>query len=409
MKKIVVEGGHALNGEIKVSGSKNAALPIIFSCILINGTSKIKNLPDIGDVRVALRIISDLGAVVERLSDVTYIDTTNLTYKRPSEEQVSKIRASTYLMGACLKRFGKCHILPFGGCDFSHRPIDMHLSACLSLGGVLSSDLLIAKKLVGAEIIFDKPSVGATVNAILLSASAEGDSIIRGCAIETHIDALIDFINSAGGDVKRRGTDIFVKGRELCGGEISIIADMIEAGSYLAAGLMCGGEVKVFGCKSDEMTSVLDRIHNLGAQTAQDQDFLRVSRPSRANYLALTAEPYPGFPTDLQPIFAPLMALYSGGEISDLVWPTRFKYLDSLSAFGVASSVKDGRAEIYKSTIHSGRVASPDLRGGFACLLAALFARGRSEIYSAELILRGYEKLEEKLSTIGARIKIENA
>ena len=409
MKKIIVEGGHALNGEIKVSGSKNAALPIIFSCILINGTSEIKNLPDIGDVRVALRIISDLGASVERRGDVTYIDTANLTYKRPSEELVSKIRASTYLMGACLKRFGKCHLLPFGGCDFSHRPIDMHLSACLSLGGVLSSDLLLAKKLVGAEIIFDKPSVGATVNAILLSASAEGDSIIRGCAIEPHIDALIDFINSSGGEVKRCGKDIFVSGRELSGGRISIIGDMIEAGSYLVAGLMCGGEVRVLGCKSDEMTSVSESIHDLGARLLQEGERLWVVRPQIASYLSLTAEPYPGFPTDLQPIFAPLMASHSGGEICDLVWPTRFKYLDSLSAFGVASSVKSGRAEIYKSTIHHGSVSSPDLRGGFACLLAALFARGRSEIYSAELILRGYEKLEEKLAALGARIKIENA
>ncbi len=408
MKKIIVEGGNPLSGSIEVSGSKNAALPIIFACILTNGVSEIKNLPDIGDVNVALRIISNLGAKVYKEKDITYIDTENLSYSTPEINLVSKIRASTYLIGSCLSRFGECRLMPFGGCSFSHRPIDMHLSACSSLGAVIDGDSISAEYLRGAEIVFKKPSVGATVNAILLAASADGDSLIRGCAIEPHIDSLIDFINSCGGSVRRQKNDIFVSGRRLHGGKITVIGDMIEAGSYLAVGLMCDGRVSVHGCPTEDMASVFKSIENLGAKIDLNGNCITAAMTDRANYFSLTAEPHPGFPTDLQPIFAPLMARFSGGMICDTVWPSRFGYLNALSPFGVRSSIDKNKAKIQKSKIKQGRTSAPDLRGGMACLLCALLSKGKSEIFSADLILRGYENLEEKLNSLGAKIKIEN-
>ena len=260
MRRLVVNGGRRLNGEIYVSGSKNAALPIIFACILANGVSEIENLPDIGDVRIALSLISSFGASVENMGNITYIDATKMAYRIPDFRLTSEIRASTYLLGSCLGRFGICHLQPFGGCNFSSRPIDMHIDACRELGCLLQGDLLSADRLVGAEITFAKPSVGATVNAILLAATAEGMTHISGCAVEPHIDALIDFLNSCGGEILRQGRDVIVVGKELHGGKIRIIGDMIEAGSYISLGLMCGGRVKVKNAPIDQMQSFFDRL-----------------------------------------------------------------------------------------------------------------------------------------------------
>ena len=406
MKRIVVNGGVPLCGEITVSGSKNAALPIIFACILTNGVSEIDNIPDIGDVRVALDLIRSFGAKIEKRGSLTYIDTRNLTYTPPDELLVARIRASTYLIGSCLSRFGRCQLMPFGGCNFSTRPIDMHIAACKALGATSDGDILICERLRGAQINFDKPSVGATVNAILLSASAEGESIIRGCAVEPHIDALIDFLNSCGASIVRRGRELHIVGRELHGGKIRVIGDMIEAGSYLAIGIMSDGEIITRNSPISDMSAVIDSLARLGAELECNKESIRASLYN-GNYLSVTASPHPGFSTDLQPIFAPLMANTMGGDIIDTVWQSRFGYLDALSEFGVKSKVSGNHAEIYKSDLHRGIAVCPDLRGGMACLMCALSVKGQSEICSAEVILRGYENLVEKLSSLGAEIKID--
>lgn len=408
MKKIIVNGGRSLCGEISVSGSKNAALPIIFACILTNGVSEIENLPDIGDVRVALELLRSFGAVIEKKGNVTYIDTRNLSYTYPDPHLVEKIRASTYLLGSCLSRFGRCPIMPFGGCNFSLRPIDMHIAACLTLGARIEGNVLYADKLIGSEISFDKPSVGATVNAILLAASSHGETIIRSCAVEPHIDALVDFLVSCGASISRNGRETYIVGRELHGGRIKVIGDMIEAGSYLALGIMCRGDVRVLNCPVDHMSAVLSCISELGSEVYIQDGKAVIGEQKESKYVSITAVPYPGFPTDLQPIFAPLLASLSGGEITDTVWHTRFGYLSALSRFGIECQTEGNRAIIYKSIIHNGFATSPDLRGGMACLMSALCASGQSEIYSAEIILRGYEKLEQKLCSLGAEIKIEN-
>ena len=406
MKKIVLQGGAKLNGEISVSGSKNAALPIIFACILTNGVSEIENLPDIGDVRDALELIKIFGARIEMADGKALIDTRELSYEKPSAALASKIRASTYLIGSCLARFGRCHILPFGGCNFSLRPIDMHLDACLKLGATVDGDFITASRLVGGEIHFAKPSVGATVNAILLSASADGETHIHGCAIEPHIDALIDFLNSCGAMIERKGRSLYVVGRELHGGKISIIGDMIEAGSYLALGALTGGKIRVNNLPMSDMDSVFREFSDIGVQIDVESDSAIAGQLTSGNFLSLTTSPYPGFPTDLQPIFAPLMAAAEGGVITDTVWQSRFGYLNSLAPFGIESRLFEGSAQIYKSKTKCAKTVSTDLRGGMACLITALSSPGISEIYSADLILRGYENLENKLGVLGADINI---
>ena len=395
MKILKVRGGHPLNGCIRVAGSKNAALPIILSCILINGVSEIENLPDIGDTGIALDILCDMGAVIHKVGDTTYIDTRDLRYTKPRDELVEKIRASTYLIGACLGRFGICHVGKFGGCNFSNRPIDMHLDACRSLGCDIRGDIIVGLPREG-EIHFNKPSVGATVNAILLASSIHGRSVIYGAAGEPHINCLIDFLISAGANILRSDNKIEIFGSKLSGGKIRVIDDMIEAGSYMALSHLTDGKIELTNTPYSEMTAVTNAFCRMGLDG--DERY----------YTHVTAEPYPGFPTDLQPIFAPLMAKYRGGVIIDDVWPERFGYLKSLEAFGIKSAVKANHAKIYPSAFHSATVDAPDLRGGFACLMTALMAEGESRIYSAEIILRGYENLVNKLSHLGAEISIES-
>ena len=408
MKKIIINGGIPLYGSVAVSGSKNAALPIIFSCILTNGVNEIENLPDIGDVKIALKLLCNMGATVDHRENTTIIDTRNMSYTVPDIDAVSSIRASTYLIGSCLSRFGICHILPFGGCNFAKRPIDMHISACRSLGARVEGEIILADKLHGGEISFSKPSVGATVNAILLSVSAEGDTRLRGCAVEPHIDALIDFLTACGGDIRRVGNDIFITGRRLHGGKTKVIGDMIEAGSYLALGLFTGGEVCVKDCPTEDMGAFFTSLRGLGAEVLSKERGVSVCIKNRPRHISVVAEPYPGFPTDLQPIIAPLMSKFLGGSITDTVWPSRFGYLKQLSEFGVSSIYGSGRAEIYQSAVYPCDVEAPDLRGGFACIMCALAAKGRSSVLKADTVLRGYERIEEKLCALGAEVTIQN-
>ena len=408
MKKIRLYGCKPLCGEINISGSKNAALPIIFACILTKGVSVIRNLPHIGDTLVALDLLRSFGADVWEDGGATDIDTRRLSYISPDRELVSKIRASTYLIGSCLSRFGRSPLLAFGGCNFAKRPIDMHIDACLALGGQLSDKEIIAGRLVGGKITFDKKSVGATVNAILLASAAEGKTIIRGGASEPHIDSLIDFLISCGAEICRVNDELHIVGRELHGGEITIIGDMIEAGSYIVAGLITSGDVRLKNCPVGDMQAIFDSLKSLGAKIEINQNYVTASLREKSLEISISADPYPGFPTDLQPLFAPLLAAFSGGEITDNVWQTRFGYLDELSRFGIKYKLNGNSAKIYPSKIVNSVATAPDLRGGMACLLAALRAEGKSEIYSAETILRGYENLEEKLYALGADIKIEN-
>ncbi len=403
MGKFRINGGIPLFGTVRVSGSKNAALPVIFATLIARGVSVIENVPDIGDVRVALKIIEGLGAKISLNADTAIIDTSELEYSVPPLELTSSLRASTYLLGSSLARFGRVEICPFGGCNFSLRPIDMHLDAVRSFGGEISGLEISAKGLSAADISFGKRSVGATVNSLLLAAACNGKSTIRGAAIEPHIMTLIDFLRSLGAKIENSGDTLTVTGGALHGGRVRLGGDMIEAGSYIAASLITGGRVCIVGADPFELTAFISALSSGGAVISADNGMLVAERAPSA-YVTLTAAPYPGFPTDLQPIVAPLLYRY-GGRITDTVWQDRFGYLLSLSRFGIASRRIGNSADIFPSELRPATVTAPDLRGGMALVLSALATDGVSEIEGAETILRGYSSLAEKLSALGAEIE----
>ncbi len=408
MATLKINGGIPLFGDITVSGSKNAALPIIFSSIIMRGVSKISNVPDISDVRVALEIIEGYGARVLRQGDTLYIDTRELVYREPDPCLVSKIRASTYLIGASVARFGRCKISRFGGCDFAARPIDLHISAAESFGAEKLGDMLLCKKLMPTELTFSKKSVGATANAMILAAASEGKSIIRGHAKEPHISALAEFLTSAGAKIILGDEEIVIFGGTLHGANTRIIGDMIEAGTYLAAGLVTNGRVGVLGANISDMAAFLSFLERTGANVEINDGYIAAERGDTSNFAEIAAEPYPAYPTDLQPIAAPIMAVLSGGKIFDRVFAERFGYLNQLAAFGIKYKTAHGMAKIESSTLRGGEAILPDLRGGAACMLAALACFGESRLYNAEMLLRGYDSLNEKMLALGADMEFES-
>ena len=441
MKKIIVNGGKALCGEVRVSGSKNAALPLIFASLLIDGETTLHKVPDIGDVRVALELLSGFGAEISFVNSTLRINSRGVKYRSAPTALTGKIRASTYLLGATLGRFGRAEIPASGGCNFSNRPIDFHINAAKSFGAALSDNSLVAEKLRGAKIALPKPSVGATINALLMAVAASGDSEISGFAKEPHVLSVIDFLRAAGAEIQLENDKILVHPAPLRPTEFTVIGDMIEAGTYLTAAMITGGNITVSGIDPGELSAYLDITKELGfipeilpltlpeneeksADLTSEKSLcgIRIDSKKRkflGNKISVSAAPYPAYPTDLQPIIAPLIAKESGGEIRDFVFPERFGYLESLAAFGIKTSIESREngenspseifehpyAKIEKSHLKSGKSNAPDLRGGMACLLAALSAKGYSEISSADLILRGYDCLVEKLTSLGAEVK----
>ncbi len=403
MSKLYVKGGKRLRGSVTPSGSKNAALPIIFATLITKGTSVIHGVPDISDVRTSLDIIRSFGAVCTLNGGTLYINTDNLEYTRPKATLTSKIRASSYLLGACLSRFGIAHLCAFGGCNFENRPIDMHLYAASRLGAYEDGDKIRAKALTGADIYFNKISVGATVNALLMSATATGKSRIYSYAHEPHVHTLIDFLRSAGADIRILPGYIEIEGRELSSGCVRINPDMIEAGTYFALSLATDSDIRVYDISYAELSPFFDAVTGCGAQLTVTDKFVKISGELTTPCEIITS-PYPGFPTDLQPQMAPLMARFLGGVITERVWLGRFGYLAELYKFGVSFERCGSTAYIRPSVIRSARASAPDLRGGAALLLCALSAEGESVIENSDVIDRGYENIVEKLSSLGAEI-----
>jgi UDP-N-acetylglucosamine 1-carboxyvinyltransferase len=401
MGKFLIRGGAPLYGRVRVSGSKNAALAVIFASLVTDGVSEIRNLPDIGDVRVALDILRCFGARISRIGDTTYIDTRRLKAVLVPSELTSRLRASTYLLGACLVRFGRADEIVLGGCNFSDRPIDIHIAAMLSHGARVKGGGIVGEELLPSDFTLLLPSVGASVNSLILASGIKGRSVVRGIALEPHILTLIDFLCSAGAKIELSGNTATVDGTDLRGGRVTVGSDMIEAGTYLAVGVLTGGRVTVERAVSEELLPFTNLLSSAGVSVTVDDGICAYGRPSRP--INVIAEPYPAFPTDLQPIIAPLLS-FSGGKIRDNVWPTRLGYLEALKSFGIRSRLVDGTAEIFPSEPSCGNSDAPDLRGGMALVMAALAADGVSVIGNAEIVMRGYERITEKLSHLGAEI-----
>ena len=414
MERFIINGGKRLSGKIEVSGMKNAALPIIFSTILVEDRCIIENIPEIRDVTTALEIITAMGARVRMLDRTTVeIDTTGIVCGSAPYELARSIRASYYILGAELGRFGMTTSAFPGGCNFITRPIDLHIKGFEALGATVSIDEgsihAFAKDGLKANSIYlDIESVGATINIILAAVKAEGLTIIDNAAREPHIVDLANFLNSMGADIRGAGTDVIkIRGVSfLHGCEYSIIPDQIEAGTYMAAAAAAGGDVLIKNVVPKHLESITAKLAECGAEITEYDDSVRVVVDHRLNKCNIKTMPHPGFPTDMQPQFAVALCVAQGTSIiSEGVWDNRFKYVDQLVRMGAEIEV-NGKVAVITGVDHlkGAPVKADDLRAGAAMIIAGLVAKGRTEIENVIYIDRGYENVIEKFRALGADI-----
>ena len=413
MEKIIVNGGNPLNGEIEVSGAKNAAVAIIPAVVLCDGICRIENVPAISDVNVIVRILYELGANVKVINNNTVeIDPRHINSYTLSADMSSKMRASSYFIGAMLGRFKKAKVAPPGGCDFGVRPIDQHIKGFEALGATVTIDNGMvnasAKDLVGNSVYLDKVSVGATVNIMLAAVKARGLTVIENAAREPHIVDLANFLNSMGANIMGAGTDVIkIRGVEsLHGTTYSIIPDQIEAGTYMIAAAITGGNLLIKNVIPKHLESISAKLVEAGAEVEEFDEAVRVKMNGRPKSCHVLTMPHPGFPTDMQPQMTTLLALCDGVSImTEGVWDNRFKYVDQLTLMGAKIKV-DGKVAVIKGveSFNSAPVKATDLRAGAAMVLAGLAAKGTTEIENIEYIDRGYDNIVEKLSAVGADI-----
>ena len=413
MKKLVITGGVRLSGEADIGGFKNAALPILYATILTSDISVIGNLPQIRDVTETLAILRAIGAVVVLPDPHTVlIDTRAVVPCRSPDAAVSSLRASSYLLGAELGRFGRTRVASPGGCRIGARPLDYHVRVLEALGArvreegaVISAE---AAGLCGAELTLPGPSVGATVNAILASVLAEGESHIIGAAREPHIVDLCRYLRAAGARIEGDGTScITVRGvSALHGASHRLMPDMIEAGTLLTAVGAAGGEIALHGAEPAHLTALIGPLTAMGMEIRSEGDALIASRMGLLAPFDLIAGPYPAFPTDMHPQLAALATLTTGkSTLCDTVFPDRFAYVRELRRMGAVIGASGGRVEIAPSRLHGAHVRATDLRAGAALAVAALAARGKTVILDAAVLERGYEDLAGKLRALGATVE----
>lgn len=416
MTKYIVQGGQPLFGEVRISGAKNAAVAIIPAALLVDGVCRIENIPQISDVTALLKILEQLGAKVRFLnrSDVE-IDCRHIATTQVSQELAHKIRASYYLIGALLGRFGEAEVSMPGGCNFGGvRPIDQHVKGFVAMGAeVREGDFICAKadggRMKGANIYLDVVSVGATMNIMMAAALAEGTTVIENAAKEPHIVDLANFLNSMGANIKGAGTDtIRIFGVDkLHGGTYAIIPDQIEAGTYMAAVAACGGQVLVRGIIPKHMDCITAKLQEMGVQVEEQDDTLLVRRAGKLRRTTVKTLPYPGFPTDMQPQITVALCLAEGTSmVTEGVWDNRYRYVGELTRMGAQIRV-EGRTAVVEGVDHltAASVQAYDLRAGAAMVIAALAADGVSEVTNVHYIERGYEDIIGKLRGIGAKIE----
>ena len=416
MKKYVIHGGRPLYGKVTISGAKNAAVGIIPAALLVEGTCRIENLPEISDVDLLLNILKDLGAGVRVINRTTVeVDCSAVRGQTVPYDAGRKLRASYYLLGAMLGRFGKAEVPMPGGCDFGSRPIDQHLKGFAALGAEveIKNGYMCAEteggRLKGSQIYLDVASVGATMNLMLAAVLAEGTTVIENTAREPHIVDLANFLNSMGAEITGAGTDVIkIRGVEkLHGGEYSIIPDQIEAGTYMAAVTAAGGEVRVCGIIPKHMECITAKLVEMGAEVEEEGDSLIVRRHGPLQRTNIKTMFYPGFPTDMHPQIAAVLCLDKGTSvITEGVWDNRYRYTEEFRRLGARIQV-DGKIAIIEGVekLTGAPMEACDLRAGAAMIIAGLAAQGTSEISNVKHIERGYEDIIGKLSGIGADIR----
>lgn len=413
MDQYVIRGGRPLRGEVTISGAKNAAVAIIPAALLVDGICRIENIPRISDTDNMLSILNQMGAIVRLINKNTVeIDCRPVRTHIPPVETARRMRASYYLLGALLGRCHKAQVAMPGGCYLGARPIDQHekgfrmLGAQVStIGGFIEAQ---ADELIGAAIYLDVVSVGATINIMLAAVLAEGQTVIDNAAREPHIVDVANFLNAMGADVRGAGTDtIRIKGvPALRGGTYCIIPDQIEAGTYMAAAAATGGDVLIKGVIPKHMESVSAKLCEMGVEVIEMDDAIRVRRTRELTAVNIKTQPYPGFPTDMQPQMGVMLCIAKGTSIiNESVWENRFRYTGELLRMGANIKV-DGKVAVFEGVekLTGASIKSCDLRAGAALVIAALMAEGTSYMEDIQYIERGYEDVVEKFRSLGADI-----
>ena len=406
-----------LHGEVEISGAKNAAVAIIPAALMVNGVCRIENMPQISDTDMLLTILTHMGAKVRFINTATIeIDCTEVHYQDVPFDLTRKIRASYYLIGAMLGRFGCAKTTMPGGCNFGVRPIEQHIKGMTALGADVDvkNGFVYARtadgKLHGARIYLDKGSVGATMNIILAAALAQGRTIIENAAREPHIVDLANFLNSMGADIRGAGTDtIKINGVDrLHGGSYTIIPDQIEAGTYMVAAAATGGEVLVKNVIPKHLECISAKLRETGTIVQEYEDSVLVKGASTLRKANIKTLPYPGFPTDMQPQMGTLLCLANGTSvITEGIYDNRFKYVNELRKMGAEIQV-DGRVAIIEggARLTGAVVQACDLRAGAAMVIAGMCAAGTTVVEDIHFIERGYENFVGKLKALGAEIEV---
>ena len=418
MDQYIIRGGTTLRGEVEISGAKNAAVAIIPAALLVQGVCRIENIPQISDTDTLLTILVQLGARVSYINKSTIeIDCTNARYQDAPYDLMRKIRASYYLIGSMLGRFGSAKTTMPGGCNFGVRPIDQHIKGMRALGadvdvrgGFVYAEA-IDGRLHGTRIYLDKVSVGATMNIMIAAVLAEGRTVIENAAREPHIVDLANFLNSMGADIRGAGTDtIKINGvKVLHGGSYSIIPDQIEAGTYMVAAAATGGEVLITNIIPKHLEGISAKLRETGTFVEEYEEAVLVRGPEKLRRINLKTMPYPGFPTDMQPQFGVLLCLANGTSvITEGIYDNRFKYVNELRKMGAEIQV-DGRVCVIDGghRLTGAPVHACDLRAGAAMVIAGMVAGGTTVIDDVHFIERGYERFVEKLNALGADISVQ--
>ena len=415
MDKLVIYGPTRLKGEVTISGAKNAAVAILPATLLVNGISIIENIPNISDVKLSCTILEKLGAKVNWIANnKVEIDTRNITSSNTPLDITSKFRASYYLVGSLLGRCGSAEVGLPGGCNLGARPIDQHIKGFESLGAKVEVSqgkiTAKAKKLVGTSIYMDIVSVGATINVMHSAELAEGTTIIDNAAKEPHVVDVANFLNTMGADIRGAGTDVIkINGvKELKGNyTYSVVPDQIEAGTFMLAAIASRGDIVIKNCIPEHLDCITAKIFEIGGNVEDLGDSIHVwtnKRPGRAIVKTL---PYPGFPTDMQPQIGVALSIADGTSIiNESIWESRFQYTAELNKMG-AHITAQGKSAVFEGVknLTGAPVYATDLRAGAALIIAGIIANGETHLYNLDHIDRGYENIEDKFRSLGAKIQ----
>jgi len=414
VEQYIIKGGNPLVGEVEIGGAKNAALAILAASVMTDESVIIENLPDVRDTNVLLQALESIGVIVEHLDRHTVkINASMIQGLTIDAGYIKKIRASYYMLGALLGKYGKAQVALPGGCNIGSRPIDQHIKGFRALGsdveiahGLITTK---AKRLVGSHIYLDVVTVGATINIMMAAAMADGKTIIENAAKEPHVVDVANFLNSMGANIKGAGTDVIrIKGVELLHGTTySIIPDQIEAGTFMFAAAITKGDVMIKNVIPKHLESISAKLIEMGCEVEEFDDALRIVAARRLNHTQVKTLPYPGFPTDMQPQIAATLALSHGTSIvTESIFENRFKYVDELARMGANIKVEGNTAIVEGVNKFTGAsITAPDLRAGAALVLAGLAADGITLIDDIIYIERGYEDFPQKLESLGAQIE----